>query len=231
MKKNKLLILLFCFLFLAQNALSQNDTSKINRNEFGLDATGTIRFFTKFQNTSDYSYTPTYYLTYRRYFDKGNIRFGIGGEVSDIEQSSPFGDSAIYNRTSNSLDTRLGWEFKSDLSKRWQVFYGLDLRFSVRDFRNESSFFNGGYAYGFESNSKTYGIAPVLGFRFKLNDRISLLTEANFNFNLSKYKNKDFYTVIPGSGSPELPDEVAPNTRSIYTSFSQPLAVYFVFNI
>lgn len=229
MNKNKLFILLSSFLLVTHNVLSQNDSSYVNKNEFGIDVTGTIRFFTKFQNTSDYNYTPTYYLTYRRYFDCGNIRFGIGGDLSDLEITGMVGDSNIYHRITNGIDTRLGWEFKSELSKRWQVFYGLDVRFSAGKQRNEAAFFNGGYAVGFENHSTTYGFAPVLGFRFKLNNRISLLTETNFSFNITKYKTRNFYT--PLSGYPSMPDEVAPNTRNIYTSFAQPIAIYFVFNI
>ncbi|WP_343631967.1 hypothetical protein [Fluviicola sp.] len=229
MKKNKLLIILSGCLLLAQNGLSQNDSVHKYKNEFGIDVTGTIRFFTKFQNTSDYSYSPTYYLTYRRYFEPGNIRFGIGGQVSDEEIPGMVGDSSIYKRKSNSVDSRLGWEFKSELSKRWQVFYGLDFRLSIGSERNEAAFFNGGYAVGFENHSVTYGFAPVLGFRFRINNRISLLTEANFSVNFSKYKTRNIYT--PLSGFPDLPDEIAPNTKSVYTSFSQPIALYFVFNI
>jgi len=229
MKKNRILILISIFLMLAQHSISQNDSTFKYKNEFGLDVTGTIRFFTKFQNTSDYSYTPTYYLTYRRYFDRGNIRVGIGGEVSDQEITGMVGDSNVYRRISNGIDSRLGWEFKSDLSKRWQAFYGLDFRFSMGKQRNEAAFFNGGYAVGFENQSTTYGVAPVLGFRFRVNDRISLLTEANFSFNVSKFKTRNISTAL--TGYPDLPDEVAPDTRSIYTSFSQPIAIYFVFNI
>jgi len=229
MNKYKLLILLSGFLLFTQDVVSQTDTTTTHKNEFGIDVTGTIRFFTKFQNTSDYSYTPTYYLTYRRYFNSGNIRFGIGGDVSDLEITGMVGDSNVYHRITNGIDTRLGWEFKSELSKRWQVFYGLDFRFSAGKQRNEAAFFNGGYAVGFENHSTTYSFAPVLGFRFKLNNRISLLTEANFSFNVTKYKTRNIYT--PLSGYPSMPDEVAPDTRNIYTSFSQPIAVYLVFNI
>ena len=213
----------------AQNALSQNDSVKY-KNEFGLDITGTIRFFTKFQTSTDYNYNPTYFLTYRRYFEKGNIRIGIGGGVSNQEIPSPFGDSAIYENNSSALDSRLGWEFKSEISKRWQVYYGLDFRFSFGNTKDEATFFNGGYAYGYESHFTTVGFAPVLGFRFKLNDRISLLTEANFSFNISKnYKNRDFYT--PLAGYPPMADKTSPDTKNFYTQFSQPIAIYLVFKI
>jgi len=231
MKTYILLLLLSAFAFLSLDAMAQNDSLPKHKNEFGLDVTGTIRFFTKFQNTSDYNYVPTYYLTYRRYFGPGNIRFGIGGGASDQEQPSPYGDSAIYNYISNSLDTRLGWEFKSDLSKRWQVFYGLDLRYTIRSIKNEAVAFNGGYAIGVESHANVFGVAPVLGIRFKINERICLLTEANFSVNFAKYKDRNFYTPIPGLGSPPMEDKTAPNTKSFYTQFAQPIAVYFVFTI
>ena len=230
MKKVKLIIMFSSILLLVQNALSQDDSTDLYKNELGLDVTGTIRFFTKFQNSSDYSYTPTYFLTYRRYFSKCNIRLGIGGGVSNQEIPSPYGDSSIYNYNSSSFDSRLGCEFKSELTKRWQVFYGLDFRFSFGNTKNEAAFFNGNYANGFESHFTTIGFAPILGFRFKLNDRMSLLTEANFSFNMSRYyKNRDFYT--PLQGSPPIADKFSPDTKSFYTQFAQPIAIYFVFNI
>ena len=97
MKKCQHLILFLSYLLLTNDALSQIDSTTQHKNEFGIDVTGTIRFFTKFQNTSDYSYTPTYYLTYRRYFDPGNIRFGFGGDFSNLEVAGMVGDSNIYN--------------------------------------------------------------------------------------------------------------------------------------
>lgn len=229
MNRKKILVALYGLIFIAHNVLSQNDTVSMPKNEFGIDVTGTIRFFMKFQNSSDYIYTPKYYLTYRRYLNHGNIRFGIGGDVSDLEITGMVGDSNIYHRVSNNVDTRFGWEFKSDLSKRWQVFYGLDFRFLIGKQRDEVAFFNGGYAVGFENHSTTYGVAPVLGFRYKINNRISLLTEASFSFNINQYRTRNIYT--PLSGYPNLPDEVAPATRNIYTSFAQPIAIYLVFNI
>lgn len=232
MKKSKLLLLIILsnFQILAQHLSSQNDSAGKYKNEFGLDITGTIRFFTKLQSSSDYFYVPTYYLTYRRYMDKGNIRFGMGGEAITQELPSPYNDSTVYKSNSSSLDSRFGWEFKSDLSKRWQAHYGLDFRFSMGNEKNEANYFNGGYANGYESHFSILGLAPVLGFRFKLNERISLLTEANLSFNMIKYyKNRHFYT--PVNGSPPIADELHPDTKGFYTQFSQPLAIYFVFNI
>lgn len=226
MRKIYLLLLLLQTNF----SFSQTDSSFFFKNEFGIDATGTLRFFTQFQNSSDYLYSPTYYLTYRRIFERGNIRFGIGGNASNQERPSPFGDSSIYNYKESSIDTRFGWEFNSNLTKKWQVFYGLDFRFSFGNIKNESAFFNGGYSYGFESHFTSIGIAPILGFRFKINNRISLLTETNFSVNFSKfYNNRDFY--IPLAGYPEIPDKTTPDTKSFYTQFSQPISIFFVFNI
>lgn len=226
-----ILVLFISCLLLTHQCLAQKDSVAKYRNELGIDVLGTIRFF-KFPGASDvYSYTPNYFLTYRRYFDRGNIRFGVGGEISKSEQPHPFGAQVTYDRLLNSMDSRFGWEFKSVLTKRWQVFYGIDFGYSILNFKNEASYFSGGYAVGTESHAKTYSLAPVLGFRFKLTDRISLLTEANFSFNVSKsYKNRNFYTIyLPGYL--EKPDHVTVDTWSIYTQFTQPLAIYFLFNI
>lgn len=65
----------------AQDSTAIKAPQKNYHNEFGLDATGFFRQFLSFndqQFTSAYLYSPTYYVTYRRYFKGGNIRFAIG---------------------------------------------------------------------------------------------------------------------------------------------------------
>jgi hypothetical protein len=225
----KLFLLSTCFAFSFGAFTQSNELESNHNNEFGLDVSGFIRFFTQFQTTSDYSYSPTYYLTYRRLFEPGNIRFGIGGDYDNIEPTGILGDSNTYNNINQALGLRLGWEFKSILSKRWEVFYGLDYRMTFESENNEVIFFNGGYANGRVNKSQVYGLAPVLGFRFNINKRISLITEASLSFNILKTQSRLTYTSL--YGNPEKPDDNFPNTSSFFMNFSQPISIFFVFNI
>ncbi len=201
------------------------------KNELGLDITGFVKFFTDFNSDNNFDYEPTYYLTYRRLMGKHNFRAGIGGEYDNLEKSSTFDSISVYQENDYSFSARIGWEWMSTLSKRWSVFYGGDLRYGYALAKDEAIFFNGGYAQGTEQSANVFGLAPVLGIRFNINDRISLITEATFSFNYGIGKNKQTFIPTPDLAMPEIPDVVAPTTRSVFTTFSQPLALYFVFNI
>lgn len=224
-------LLLFMSAF-AASAFGQEEPKEY-KNEFGLDATGFIKSFLNFNAESisfGPNYSPIYYLSYRRKFKPGNIRFAIGGGYSQEDIPTSLYDSLKFERNSHSIDFRIGWEFKNELGKRWQVYYGLDFRTSIAHSYNEATYYSGGYANGTESDRQVFGLAPLLGFRFRVTERISLLAEASFSMNWTKNDSRDFYTPL-NSSYPERPDEEDPTTRSVYTSFSQPLSIFFVFDI
>ncbi len=213
-------------------ALAQDSTTtkKVYHNEFGVDATGFIKQFANL-NSSSTTYSPTYYLTYRRYFKCGNIRLAVGGDFSNATiPSSYVGDPNTYHNNSNSLNARIGWEFVSELSKRWQVFYGLDLRPALVYSKNDAVNFNGGYAQGDETKSQIYGVAPVLGFRFNLTNRLSIITETSFSINMQKDWEHKYFT--PTSSAYPPPMTYSPTTaQKMFSSYGQPLSVFIVFKI
>jgi hypothetical protein len=215
-------------------SIAQDTTKskKIYHNEFGVDATGFVKQFLNFsQSQYPVFYTPNYYLTYRRYLKRGNIRFAIGGAFSN--QVIPAGstqDPNKYQNKSYSFDARIGWEFYTDLSKSWQVFYGIDFRPSYSYSKNDAPYWNGGYANGAEDKTQVYGVAPLLGFRFKLTSRLSLSTEASFSVNLESYSGKRYY--IPETSQyPPVPDVIIPQRQKTYTNFSQPVSLILTFTI
>lgn len=206
--------------------------TKVYHNEFGIDATAFLKQFLNF-NSGQYPdyYNATYYLTYRRHFKYGNIRFGIGGGFSDYDIPAAFdGDVNKYHYNSYSLNSRIGWEFFNELSKRWQVFYGLDFRPSLSYTKNDAPYWNGGYANGSETKSQTYGIAPLLGFRFKLTNRLSISTETSFSINWQQSESRRYYIPVT-SQYPPLPDVVTPKTKKLFSSFAQPLSLLLTFDI
>lgn len=229
--------LFFSVLFLTiciRNSFAQDTTGRSNiyHNELGIDATGFVKQFVSF-GYSEYpsDYNPTYYITYRRHLKCGNIRFAIGGDFENEDISPGFSaDSNKYYKKYYSYDTRLGWEFSNGLSKRWQVFYGLDFRPGYTYSKNDAPYWNGGYANGSESKTQTYAFAPLLGFRFKINDRLSLTTETSFSVIFSQNTTRRYYIPVT-SQYPAIPDVVKPKTKSIYSSFSQPLSLIFTFEI
>ena len=205
--------------------------TKPRNNEFGIDATGFIKQFISL-SISEYPqyYSPTYYLTYRRHFKPGNIRFAIGGNYSSRDLSPAFaGDTNKYRAKSSGLDTRVGWEFYNNLGKRWQVYYGIDFTVSYSYSKNDAPYWNGGYANGSESRIQTYGLSPLLGFKFKILKRLSISTEASFIIYMQQTENRRYYIPV-ASGYPPIPDQVSPLTKNLSTSFTQPVSVFIAFD-
>jgi hypothetical protein len=208
----------------------KKDTSKTYRNEFGIDATSF--FFLYLPLGQDNNYLPNYNLTYRRKFNSGNIRYGLGGNFLNqkVENNNYPNDSNEYNRFNCSIYSRVGWEFFSEISKRWQIYYGLDTKFTYQRYKNDLIYTSNDYAYGSETIYYTLGISPILGFRFKLNKRISLTTETNFSIDWSKSNRRDYYTPV-NSSLPPIPDEITPSSIMINGQFSLPISIIFTFDI
>ena len=226
-------ILLITFLSFSLQASFAQDSikkAKVYHNEFGVDVTGFIKQFFNFDQYSS-AYAPTYYVTYRRHFKAGNIRFAIGGDFDTQELAPAFAqDSNKYHKSSYSFDARIGWEFTSDLGKRWQVFYGVDFKPTYAYYKNDAPYWNGGYANGTENKTAIYGIAPLLGFRIKLNERLSITTETCYAINLAITSGKRYFIPVTSQYPPQ-PDIVTPKAQRIYSSFSQPLSLTLTFNI
>lgn len=225
----KKLILIAVICSLAWSANAQDSTQSNNyKNEFGLDVTGFLQQFL-YMNGSQFPnyYTPVYYLTYRRHIGKCNLRAAIGGLYYHQPFESPFiNDQNEYERNTQQFDLRVGWEWTSEISRRWQAFYGLDYRQGFMHDYNDAPYWNAGYANGRESTTISYGIAPVLGIRFRLNERISLSTEASLNCRFETYENRRFFLSTDPNSYPPLPDVVDPKVTSFQTSFAQPLSVF-----
>lgn len=221
--KNKIIItsfLLFCII----NVESQTDSLlKKQRHELGADITG---LFKQFLNFSEYSfYAPTYYVSYRYHLKKSNLRAGIGGGYWD-NQSYPYtinGEETRFNNTSSNLSFRIGYERVSELSKKWQAFYGIDFRPTIVKVNNESEYSNGGYMNGTISSSESYGIAPILGFRFRISNRISLLTETSFSYNIDKSSSQRTYVSLDNGLYPAIPNSKKQSTTNVSAGFSQPV--------
>lgn len=224
--------------FYGQDTIKSISTStqipvKKHLNEVGVDITPFIKFYLNFSDNSGWYYQPNYMLTYRRYFKKSNFRSAIGGNYLYSETPSPYnGDSLkikYYNRQS-SFVLRIGYEFFQNLSRRWQVYYGADLTTSYSHQRNDAPYWNGGYANGQESTAKGFGLAPVLGVRFKMSKRISLITESSFLIQYSESSSFRYYLPVTGAYPPKANDPKTTN-KTIGTTFNYPLALILTFNI
>jgi|GEM_PF-912397 len=207
-------------------------------NEFGFDATPFIKQFLNFSQTQfPQYYTPTYYLTYRRYFAKGNLRIAIGADIRDNQSLPYYGqDSTILHDKRFTLNARVGWEWLEKLGKKWQVFYGVDF---LADYIYEKSDANnatanmGGYIYsmGTLSSTQIFGLGPVLGVRFNLTKRLSIMTETSYSINWEQDASKTYYTSLSGNQAPPIADQSVPTIKKLYSTFTQPVSLFITFRI
>lgn len=233
MMKKLLLVSTFVFLFgisFSQVKSVKSDSNKVYHNEFGLDVSGFLDRYIPF-GQNEYS-LPSYYLTYRRHFERGNIRGGIGGDFERriLRNSNNSFDSNKYHNTDGVLMVRFGWEFEKNLSKKWEVYYGLDLKYNIDYQKNFYFSMSNDYVSTVKSNYQSFGLSPLLGFRFRLTNRLSLTTEANFTIYYSEYKESRSYKP-QSSNYPEKPDYVYPTSKRLFSNFTQPLSVILTFDI
>ncbi len=154
MKKS---LLLFSFISFSNFLFSQNENYN---GQFGFDATGFIAQFLNFGSTS--SGSSPYVLTYRKLGAKKNIRFGLGGSFNITE-----------DRVTNAIEFRVGNERYRDFEKRWRALYGWDFKLG--------GFYNSDGNNNVTTNFKV-GASPFFGLQFRINERLSVSTEAAYTF-------------------------------------------------
>ena len=109
-----------------------------------------------------------YLFSYRKKGKKqGYFRFGAGLTV----QAETFGGGV--NAQSTQLDLRFGRDKLANLSRRWQVNYGWDIK-TVLTYNKSASVTDGTLQTGL-------GFAPVAGVFFRIHPRLSLSTEAAYD--------------------------------------------------
>lgn len=234
MKKS---ILIACLaLFFTQNSYGQTDSlAKKHKHEVGADLTMLIKQVFNLNQGNGYSpvYIPTYYFSYRYHLNKSNIRFGIGGAYTSRSAGTYSVNGVETNpvNTSGNLSFRVGYERVSELSNKWQAFYGFDFRPAFTNTNEQANYSNGGYLNGTVASSQVYGFAPLLGFRFRFNKRVSLLTETSFSFNIEKTSTQKTYVSQDQKLFPPIPYGKKIKATNLISGFSPPLFLILTVDI
>lgn len=233
----KTLNLTFAIIFISFVGLAQDKTkqdSELYANEIGVDITGLIKEFTYFnQPNVGNNYSPIYYITYRHKFSKGNIRLGLGGMFNDRAIANP-NNINFQNRSTNAaVDLRIGYEFVTNLGKRSQLYYGIDFRPGFSTFKSKvhssSSPTTSSYDWVNETQM-TYGIAPILGYRFRITNRISFTTELSLTAYFSQKNRKDTQEIVEPE-SYKFPTVKQPTLNSAGVNFQQPVSITVTFDL
>lgn len=186
--------ILALFVAFSAQTIAQVETGKPvdTKNELGLEVTN----FYGLLNADWVSNNP-YSLTFRRHYGTSAMRIGAGGRVASTS-SDPGGDSTA-TLNDHGMNLSAGYERQMWFGKRWGFYYGADLTFarfytSVREKTPDFERFTG-------ATETRVGIAPLAGFRFRLNKRLSLGTTASYWFggvfnttqsNFTNFQNSNF---------------------------------------
>ncbi len=144
----------------------------------------------------------------------------MGAYVDNIE-TVRF-DTINDSRSVITLEGSMGIERKVNLYKKFQVFFGAD--FFIRYFEVENISRQSRYTWDNRyTKSNDYGIAPFIGFRYKLNNRISITTESNIKLFYTDYHNGRNYF-------PDNQYGYSATSKKWKTEYTPPTSIYVTFN-
>ena len=189
------------------------------KNIIAIDATKLLSQFFNF-NASNYNYfSSPYMITYRRVFKRNAIRLGVGGNVASSERI--LNDSLTSKSARNDYSIGLGFEHYNYLSQRWSYYYGVELTMfnSITSYRYPYSSLN--YQES-STNSKGYGVAPLLGIVFRISKRMSVATETSYNLSYIQ-------TTSRSRSVPWNPYDNKSVSKGLQSIFNPPTSISFRF--
>lgn len=177
----KLVTSLFFMLSISLVLFSQEETDSTIKNtnhQIGFNIGSLVKALTNKDDLPMFQET----FTYKYIKNNSALRVGLGGVYQNIVSDDNFNSGSDIDQTI--LTVRIGYEKQKDVSKKWQYYYGWDLKFSNSDLKNESLFSSNS-----RIKSKTFAVSPLLGFQFRLMPSVFLQTEASLDF---YYSESDF---------------------------------------
>jgi hypothetical protein len=187
-----------------------------------------FKYYLSFSNEGFANNPPYHLFSYRRYLKSGNFRSAIGGNFSNYENPSPYnGDSLTLTLKGQqyNFSLRIGYELYTNINEKWQLFYGVDLNSGYSYYKYDGvNFSQFGYAQGYETNTTSFGLAPVIGLRYRLNKRMSLITESSLLVNYSISSSRNYYTPLLKSTT-SMPGSKTLKTKNLGTTFYNPISL------
>ena len=184
---------LICLIFLSAVLWGQSEESEKSNKSFqyqiGTDLSPLFRNLFK-PNADSFLDAPHIFI-FKSIKNNRAFRFGIGGNRKQ-EISNDNSDDKILQ---SSLRVRMGFEKQKQVSKKWQINTGADLKFSIFKFDdNNNNSFNSN-----NNDSKSFGVSPLLGIQFQLTPHLFLQTEASFNlfYQINSFES-NFDIIFPG---------------------------------
>ena len=163
---------LICLIFISAVLWGQSDevetSSESVQHQIGTDLSPLFKNLFK-PNPNSFLSAP-YVFIYKSIKNNRAFRFGIGADIKKEISNGSSDDNLLQN----SFRIRMGFEKQKQVSKRWQINSGIDLKFSTSKFDDSNN-------SNSNNDSKSFAVSPLLGIQFQLTPHLFLQTEAAFN--------------------------------------------------
>lgn len=211
------------FLLASTTIYAQED---VRKNEIGMDVTGLWELVLGSQNFNQ----NDYFITYRRYFADFNLTSGIGFQYENLYSDIPdqVNTDSRRNKVKRNFNYRIGIEKEGKVFKKIQTFYGVYYTQSFSHHFDDLTSVSGGFARGQVNNISQSGLAPFIGVRYNLTDRIGIETSSFINFYYELNKTEQFSRYVgPIAGTPPLQYVIKRNSWNL----SNQLPIFLIFTI
>lgn len=187
------LLLAFVLLFIWSPVQAQDSTKvKTNFHEIGIDAGPLV---SRMLGASYNSYFKDDYLfLYRYHRENWALRAGVGGHINNDDFT--LNDSIKGSSKLMQLSFRLGVERHLHLTNTFGAYYGLDLLATYVESESIDKRTSGGTNTR-ATKENGYGGSIFLGFRYQINQRISISTEYSYKVMAISGFNKRLFTAYP----------------------------------
>jgi hypothetical protein len=205
-------MLILCFPFLLQ----AQDVQKKSL-EIGLDISRAVSIFNGNRTASGE-------FVFRKPYNKSAIRARLGMSFGLTDQTANM-DMNTSNSSRSNIYMGIGYERHVFLIEKWTLYYGGELgSFSDRSHAKQEIPTQNRYADSF-INTQGASLSPILGIRFKVNDRISFATESRFSL-VGEKTTKRNETTSGGSNRSVEEEEF-----SFSGAFTSPYSLYLLIRI
>lgn len=153
-----------------------------------------------------------------------NTALRLGASIYGSVGTDYYSSSSNYQKRENwAFNLSIGKEKQQQLSKRWIFHYGMDLKAYYTNFQADA------YSGGNLNNATSYetwggGVAPFLGIRFQILEKLYVATEASLRIAYGREANS--WTNYDSNNTVISSDSDSFNNLKLY---AQPAAGVFIF--
>ena len=204
---------------IAQITTPPDTSKKVSRNMIGVDATGLMG---QFLNLNEYwYYYDPYIASYKRFMGSNALRFGIGGNYSNSDQTQD--DTISMDRMYYDIRIGVGFEHYTFINKKCNLYFGADALY-IHDY-DEIYRNNEVYNTEYEERSHKLGISPLVGFQFRFWKRITFAVESSYDITYAQTKHTSKTIYNEGFNYDDAESKTELNGISTY--FNRPISIRF----